>query len=658
MKALIVGASGYNGGNVARRLVAEGHFVRGLVRDPKKAIPELHEVVTGDVVAGTGLDEALDGIDVAFYFVHALDATGNRTDQHDITAAHRFVDAAHRAGLARGVFFTMLAPPQGIAPPRYQRNRLQVEQILRDGIPGMTVLRAGMVVGDDSRALLPYLRLLQRLPIIPLGPWRSNRVAVIDPDTVTNAILAAGTRDDLAGLILDAPASAEPTHEQLVRAIAARLGRRPMIVPTPLATPRLDAALVSAATGQNYAFCRYLASTNEYDYVVDPQRAAGLADLRPPHLDQLLDDAAIADHAPVDTMAGAPILLAIGRIGLAVMALAAPHRFATLAGVTRSPELTYMTRIYGARAMVMGLGYLTAHRHERERWKRLALGVDVADTLTGLAHLLRRDVPLRASAAMVALTSLYAAVGATEVASDPARRTVRPHRHDAVHQVDIPTEMKTTTLLTRRQSSPAAPTGRGLQYVDPHRRRGRVYRAYARFIGSEPVRRLMPNLFWKLDPHVMALTRGRLGLALMLPTAVLETRGAKTGAPRRNLVLYFHDDHDVIVIALNGGQSTNPAWYHNLRQHPDVKFAGTPMRASVVHADTERERLWRLASAVFAPYTKFRRIAAATGRTIPVIRLTPAPADRSSNSTPARHHEAEDFGDELEPASPRERSTP
>jgi deazaflavin-dependent oxidoreductase (nitroreductase family) len=154
----------------------------------------------------------------------------------------------------------------------------------------------------------------------------------------------------------------------------------------------------------------------------------------------------------------------------------------------------------------------------------------------------------------------------------------------------------------------------------------------------------MPHLFWKLDRYVMAVTGGRFGLPLMLPTAVLETRGAKTGAPRRNPVLYFHDHHDVIVIALNGGQSTNPAWYYNLRQHPEVKFAGMPMRASIVRDHTERKRLWQLGTAVFAPYAKFRRIAASTGRTIPVVRLTPAPATGSSNSTRANQNEAEDVG--------------
>ncbi|WP_169816305.1 nitroreductase/quinone reductase family protein [Nocardia miyunensis] len=312
--------------------------------------------------------------------------------------------------------------------------------------------------------------------------------------------------------------------------------------------------------------------------------------------------------------------MAIGRMALAVMSLAAPHRFAGLVGVAGPPELTYMTRIYGARAMVMGLGYLTGDARERHRWKRFALAVDIADTLTGIAHLLRNDVPPRAAAAMVALTGSYTVLGAIEVVSEH------------------PSGMKIMTPLARRhvrrRSSAAQPTRREPRYVDPYRPRGRLYRGYAGFIGSEPVRRVMPHLFWKLDAHVTAATGGRFGLPLMLPTALLETRGAKTGAPRQNLVLYFHDGQQVIVIALNGARPNNPAWYYNLQQNPDVRFGGRPMRASVVHDDTERERLWHLGSAVFAPYAKFRRIAAATGRDIPVIRLTPAGTSSRAEITP------------------------
>ena len=113
--------------------------------------------------------------------------------------------------------------------------------------------------------------------------------------------------------------------------------------------------------------------------------------------------------------------MAVGRMVLAVMSLVAPRHFARLVGVAPSPELTYMTRIYGARAFAMGLGYLTSGSAERHRWKRLGLLVDVTDTVNGFGHVLRRDLPLRAALSMVTLTGTYAAIGATEVATEQFR---------------------------------------------------------------------------------------------------------------------------------------------------------------------------------------------------------------------------------------------
>lgn len=110
--------------------------------------------------------------------------------------------------------------------------------------------------------------------------------------------------------------------------------------------------------------------------------------------------------------------LAVGRIVLGAASLAFPDRLARLSGVPASPELAYMTRIFGARAIALGAGYLTSSPDQRHRWQRLALGVDISDTLTGLGHLRRGDLPLRGAAAMVALTGTYAATGAARLAAD------------------------------------------------------------------------------------------------------------------------------------------------------------------------------------------------------------------------------------------------
>jgi deazaflavin-dependent oxidoreductase (nitroreductase family) len=161
-----------------------------------------------------------------------------------------------------------------------------------------------------------------------------------------------------------------------------------------------------------------------------------------------------------------------------------------------------------------------------------------------------------------------------------------------------------------------------LKYVDPTRPRGAFSRAYARFSGTRLARFISAKVVWKLDPYLLRATRGRFGMGLVLPTALLETRGARSGALRRNAVIYFHDGERVTIVASKAGYERHPAWFHNLRAHPDVTFAGIPMRATVVEDEPERERLLKLADRVFAPYAAYRREAAKVNRTIPIVQLS------------------------------------
>lgn len=107
---------------------------------------------------------------------------------------------------------------------------------------------------------------------------------------------------------------------------------------------------------------------------------------------------------------------------------------------------------------------------------------------------------------------------------------------------------------------------------------------------------------WKVDPHLLKLTRGRFSTAGPLATALLESLGARTGQPRRNATLYFNDGDRVTIIASKRGWPKNPAWYYNLREHPDIVFGGLPFRAEVVEDQAERQRLWDLADRVFPEY--------------------------------------------------------
>jgi deazaflavin-dependent oxidoreductase (nitroreductase family) len=163
---------------------------------------------------------------------------------------------------------------------------------------------------------------------------------------------------------------------------------------------------------------------------------------------------------------------------------------------------------------------------------------------------------------------------------------------------------------------------RSLRHVDPDTPPSRFSRLFASFSNTRLGRFLSSKLAWKLDPYLLRATGGRFGMGLVLPTALLETRGAKTGKVRRNGVLYFHDGDRVVIVASKQGLPGNPAWFHNLRANPDVTLGGIPMRATVVTDESERRRLWALGDRLFAPYADYRREAAKAGRTIPIVELT------------------------------------
>jgi hypothetical protein len=100
----------------------------------------------------------------------------------------------------------------------------------------------------------------------------------------------------------------------------------------------------------------------------------------------------------------------------------------------------------------------------------------------------------------------------------------------------------------RAWENPAVPPA--LRYVDPERPRGLLSRSFARFSATRLGRLISTNVVWRLDPYLLRATRGRVGMGLMLPTALLETRGAKSGAVRRNAVIAvaISDDGDTATV--------------------------------------------------------------------------------------------------------------
>lgn len=126
---------------------------------------------------------------------------------------------------------------------------------------------------------------------------------------------------------------------------------------------------------------------------------------------------------------------------------------------------------------------------------------------------------------------------------------------------------------------------------------------------------------------IMAVSFGKLGWnAGGMPVVELTTIGRKSGQPRTVMLTSPVQEGDAyVLVASKGGEDEHPAWYLNLRDHPEVQVSvgGGDRRTMVARTaeGDERARLWASLTAVQPRYAGYQR---KTDRQIPVVVVEPA----------------------------------
>jgi uncharacterized protein YbjT (DUF2867 family) len=250
MKILITGPGGAIGASLAGALAAR-HDLRALAREPMRVDARTPvEIVRGDALSGEGLAGALEGIEVAYYLIHSMEpAPGATFVERDRIAAERFARAAQRAGVRRIVYLGGLVPADGHGSP-HLASRAEVARILLAAVPGSVALRASIVVGARSRSFQAIVRLVERLPIMPLPPWRRYRTQPIDERDAVAYLAAAATAEGIDGEALDIAGPEVLSYGAMIERIA-RL----------LLLPRPAIALPSGFGGVGSAFAARISRT-------------------------------------------------------------------------------------------------------------------------------------------------------------------------------------------------------------------------------------------------------------------------------------------------------------------------------------------------------------------------------------------------------------
>jgi uncharacterized protein YbjT (DUF2867 family) len=290
---LLTGATGYIGGRLMRRLIADGREVRALARNPASLSGEPVEVVQGDVIKGEGLRQALEGCETAYYLVHSMARSAGPNGAFadlDRRAADNFARAAQEAGVDRIVYLGGLIPQgQSISP--HLRSRLEVEEILLDAIPDSVALRASIVIGARSSSFQLLVRLIERLRVLPMPGWRSNRTQPIDERDAIEYLARAPVTRATAGRSLDIAGPDVVTYAQMIDRIADSMGVGRVPVGLGMSMTPPAAAVVARVTGLDLELVRPLMESLEYDLLPRDMDAASLFGHRPRRFDRAVEHA-------------------------------------------------------------------------------------------------------------------------------------------------------------------------------------------------------------------------------------------------------------------------------------------------------------------------------------------------------------------------------
>jgi uncharacterized protein YbjT (DUF2867 family) len=288
---VVTGATGYVGSRLMRRLAQEGRPVRVLARRPE-LLSDV-DVVRGDLLTGSGLEQALEECSTAYYLVHSMEPTTDNGSfaGRDRQMATGFAEAAARAGVQRIVYLGGIVPAAHALSP-HLKSRLEVEEILLAAVPGSTALRASIVIGAGSSSFRILVRLVERLRVLPLPGWRDNRTQPIDERDVIEFLARTPQVPEAAGRSLDVAGPDVMTYGRMIERIAEAMGvgRLPLGLKRSLTPPA--SAVVAAVTGQPLELVRPLMESLESDLLPrDPEEAPNLYGFRPHGFDRALDHA-------------------------------------------------------------------------------------------------------------------------------------------------------------------------------------------------------------------------------------------------------------------------------------------------------------------------------------------------------------------------------
>lgn len=242
VKTLVIGGSGFVGGQIVPALAARGHTTLVLSRHARDA-PGTTQVFRGSAADFSAVETASGGCDAIVYLAGIIAEVGRQTfESVHVEGVRIAVRAARAAGVRRFLHMSAL----GVGPrsvSRYHKTKGDAEALVQTSGLDWTIFRPSLIYGPGDGFVGLQLSLTRWLPVAPMVGRGDNLFQPVAVADVAQAFVNALERTAAVGAVYDLGGPDRLSYRQLLQDVLKAAGRRRFIFPIPLRLARAAATV-------------------------------------------------------------------------------------------------------------------------------------------------------------------------------------------------------------------------------------------------------------------------------------------------------------------------------------------------------------------------------------------------------------------------------
>lgn len=284
MKILVTGSTGYIGKRLIPLLTNDKHNVVCAVRDKLRADKsyleeDLIDIVEADFLKPETLKSIPKDIDVAFYLIHSMSNSSKDFESLEEKCAINFKNQIEKTNATQVIYLSGITNEDNLS--KHLQSRKNVEDLLVSNSYGLTIFKAGIIVGSGSSSFEIIRDLVEKLPFMIAPKWLNTKTQPLAVRDVLSFLHRSVGRKELYNKSYDVFGPEVLTYKQMLLQFAEVRGLKRYILTVPIMTPKLSSYWLYFVTSTSYKLATTLVDSMGVQIIGKPSNINEILNVKP-----------------------------------------------------------------------------------------------------------------------------------------------------------------------------------------------------------------------------------------------------------------------------------------------------------------------------------------------------------------------------------------